>query len=60
VGGYRILRAFRGHPTRKGRLELAGGQIVEGAEAADEVVGAQTALAEEPAHKFFSRTFGLF
>jgi len=39
--------------ARKQRNELAGGEIVEGAEAAGELVKAQAAVAVEPAEKLF-------
>ena len=38
--------------ARKWRDELAGGEIIEGAEAAGELVGAQAAVAVEAAYKF--------
>ena len=37
--------------TGKWRDELAGGEIIQGAEAAGELVGAQAAVAVEPAQK---------
>jgi hypothetical protein len=40
-------------------LELAGGEVVEGAEAAAEVAGAQAALAVEPAQKLVGRALCL-
>jgi hypothetical protein len=44
---------------RSGRNELAGGEVIEGAEAAGELVGAQAAVAVERAHKFFRVALGL-
>jgi hypothetical protein len=41
------------------RNEFAGGEIIEGAEAAGELVGAQAALAVERAHKFHGVALGL-
>jgi hypothetical protein len=38
--------------TGKWRDKLAGGQIVQGAEAGAQLVGAQAAVAVERAHKF--------
>ncbi len=48
-------------PLRGGnrRDEFAGGEFVQGAEAAAELVGTQAALAVEPAQKLFGGTFGL-
>jgi hypothetical protein len=46
-------------PSRKWRDELAGGEVIEGAEAAGELVGAQAAVAVEPAEKLFGGALGL-
>jgi hypothetical protein len=45
--------------TGKWRDELARGQIVQGAEATGELVGAQAAVAVERAHKFDGVAVGL-
>jgi len=49
------------HPGSKQEVadELAGGEVIEGAEAAGELVGAQAAVAVEPAEKLFVGALGL-